>query len=135
MMGIAERQSKHPTFVSQSGRKPRSPSTLASHNIIISGRRTSVRLEPEMWDGLCEIASREHLSLHQICTSISLRKSDESSLTAAIRVFIMRYYRDAATEEGHRISAHGSGLTPGMYGQGQHCDNQPGALLTKTSFV
>jgi hypothetical protein len=50
---------------------------------------------------LREVCRRERTSLHQICTSISLQKEEESSLTAAIRVFAMRYFRAASTEEGH----------------------------------
>ncbi|MEE8123006.1 MAG: hypothetical protein V3T93_02770, partial [Alphaproteobacteria bacterium] len=32
-----------------------------------------------------------------------------SSLTAALRVFIMLYFRTAATEEGHAEAGHGNG--------------------------
>ena len=35
------------------------------------------------------------------------RKSDSTSLTAAIRVFLMLYYRAATTESGHIKAGHG----------------------------
>ena len=89
-------------------------STLVSRNVVISGRRTSVRLEPEMWDGLREICQRERSTMHQVCTTVSLQKLEETSLTAAIRVFVMRYFRLAATEEGHTKAGHGYGLTLGL---------------------
>lgn len=89
-------------------------STLVSRNVTVSGKRTSVRLEPEMWDGLQEICRRERSSMHQIVTSISIQKAERTSLTAAIRVFIMRYYRMAATEDGHNKAGHGFGMTLGM---------------------
>jgi len=41
-------------------------STLVSRNVVISGRRTSVRLEPEMWDALREICQRERSTIHQV---------------------------------------------------------------------
>lgn len=82
-------------------------STLAIRNVTIAGRRTSVRLEPEMWAAMGEICERENRSPHQICSRISERKHPQSSLTAAIRVFIMAYFRAAATEEGHRRAGHG----------------------------
>ena len=82
-------------------------STLVSRNITIVGRRTSVRLEPEMWSALREIARREDCQIHDICSLIHLRKNPHTSLTAAIRVFLMLYYRAAVTEEGHRRAGHG----------------------------
>lgn len=83
-------------------------STLLSRNITVGGRRTSVRLEPEMWNSLYDIAKRENCTIHDICTLISMRKNDKTSLTAAIRVFLMLYFRAAATEEGHARAGHGS---------------------------
>lgn len=81
--------------------------TLISRNITVLGKRTSVRLEPEMWIALKDIALREHCKINDICSLIYLRKHKETSLTAAIRVFMMLYFRAAATEEGHRRAGHG----------------------------
>lgn len=83
-------------------------STLVSKNITIRGHRTSIRLEPEMWDALRDIATREGTTIHNICSLIAIRKVDESSLTASIRVFLMLYYRAATTAEGHARAGHGS---------------------------
>ncbi len=82
-------------------------STLISKNITILGRRTSVRLEPEMWDALYDVAKREEATIHNICSLIHLRKVQESTLTAAIRVFLLLYFRAAATSEGHMRARHG----------------------------
>jgi predicted DNA-binding ribbon-helix-helix protein len=84
-------------------------STLVSRNVTIGTHRTSVRLEPEMWNALRDIVRRERLSMHLICTEIDRRKVEGSSLTAAIRVFVMAYFQVAATEEGHARARHGSG--------------------------
>lgn len=83
-------------------------STLVSRNITVLGRRTSVRLEPEMWNSLREISKREECKIHDICSLIQIRKNPNTSLTAAIRVFLMLYYRAAATEDGHERAGHGS---------------------------
>lgn len=83
-------------------------SSLISKNITVRGHRTSIRLEPEMWAALKDIAQREQTSIHNICSLISLRKLDETSLTAAIRVFLMLYYRAAATQDGHIRAGHGN---------------------------
>lgn len=83
-------------------------STLLSRNITVRGRRTSIRLEPEMWTALREAAKRENCTVHDICSLISVRKSAGTSLTSAIRVFLMLYYRAASTEDGHKRAGHGS---------------------------
>ncbi len=83
-------------------------STLVSRNITVLGRRTSVRLEPEMWRALRDISLRERCTIHDLCSLISLRKNAHTSLTAAIRVFLMLYYRASSTEEGHQRAGHGS---------------------------
>jgi predicted DNA-binding ribbon-helix-helix protein len=83
-------------------------SSLISRNITVRGHRTSIRLEPEMWDAIKDISKRESTTIHNICSLISIRKSDDTSLTAAIRVFLMLYYRAATTPEGHFKSGHGN---------------------------
>lgn len=83
-------------------------SSLLSRNITLHGRRTSMRLEPAMWDALYEISRREKLNIHQLCSLVADYKGETTSFTAAIRVFAMSYFRVAATEEGHRKVGHGS---------------------------
>src|SRR5437762_7892724 len=72
-------------------------STLQSRNIIVSGHRTSMRLEPAMWRALSDIAEREGRSLHELCTMVH-RLRRRSSLTSAVRVFILSYYRTLARD-------------------------------------
>jgi predicted DNA-binding ribbon-helix-helix protein len=83
-------------------------STLISRNITVLNKRTSVRLEPEMWRELKNISRRESCSIHDLCSLISLKKKSKTSLTAAIRVFLMLYYRAAATNNGHVKAGHGN---------------------------
>lgn len=83
-------------------------STLISRNVTVLGRRTSVRLEPEMWAALRDISVREQCKVHDLCSLIEVRKNKDTSLTAAIRVFLMLYYRAAATDDGHRKAGHGN---------------------------
>jgi predicted DNA-binding ribbon-helix-helix protein len=87
-------------------------STLVNRNVTIRGRRTSLRLEPAMWDALQEIAQREGTSVHELCTKVDLERR-ESTLTAAIRVYILAYYRAAATAHGHILAGHGYPRTAG----------------------
>ena len=57
-----------------------------------------------MWDALSEICAREGRSVHEICTEID-RQRTQSGLTAGVRVFILNYFREAATEEGHALAS------------------------------
>ena len=69
-------------------------STLISRNITINGRRTSIRLEPGMWDALHEVAEAKGLTIHQYCSEVQAQRR-ESSLTAAIRMALLEHYRQA----------------------------------------
>lgn len=92
-------QSSPPNSLSQTKNKAFLPrSTLVNRNIMVGGRRTSVRLEPEMWTALLDIARRENQTIHGIATVVNERKKPETSLTAAIRVFCLAYYRSALGE-------------------------------------
>lgn len=82
--------------------------TMLSRNINVLGHRTSIRLEQEMWDSLKSIADREGCKVHDICSLVHMRKRKDTSLTAAIRVFVMLYYKAAATEDGHCQAGHGN---------------------------
>lgn len=80
---------------------------LTSRSILINGKRTSVRLEDNMWSSLKDIAKREKTDVHRICTVLSETKDKKMTLTSKIRVFIMLYYKAAATEDGHEKAGHG----------------------------
>lgn len=91
-----------------SRRPPRSretsSSTLAIRNVVVAGHRTSVRLEPLMWEALRDIARHRALALNDLVTEID-RERDASSLTAAIRVYIVDFYRSAAAGRTERSGA------------------------------
>lgn len=71
-------------------------SPLVTRNVNVGGRRTSVRLEPDLWEALREIARRERCSLHEICTDIDRRRGG-TRLTSAMRIYIVNYFRSAAS--------------------------------------
>jgi predicted DNA-binding ribbon-helix-helix protein len=55
-------------------------------------------MEHAMWDALEDIASREHKTVGELCAIIATRKIG-SNLTAAVRLFIIVYFRIAARGE------------------------------------
>lgn len=64
-------------------------------NVTLGSRRTSVSLEEQVWDGLIEVCRREEVGLDELCTSVEARRV-ESSMSSALRVFLLTYYRHAA---------------------------------------
>jgi len=83
--------------------------TLICKNIRIDNHRTSMRLETEMWGALQEIARRERCGMNDICEHVNGSRLGGLSLTAAVRLFAIGYFREAATEDGHVRAGHGSG--------------------------
>ena len=78
--------------------------TLKSRNVIVGQRRTSMRLEPEMWGGIEAVARREKLSISTMVSKIDQRRGS-ASLTSATRVFVLTYFRLLA--EDLELAAHG----------------------------
>lgn len=69
-----------------------------SRNIVVNRQRTSMRLEVEFWEALDAICERQGMTVNQICTLVSRRRGT-ASLTAAVRVYIITYFRDAAIQQ------------------------------------
>lgn len=83
-------------------------SSLVLRTIVVEGRRTSARLEPEMWDALREIARRQQRSTSEVIAQIG-RESRASSLTAGIRVYVVEFYR-ALASNAQQVSDRSSGI-------------------------
>lgn len=77
------------------GREKNNQAHLVCRNVTVNGRRTSLRMEPLLWASLREIAERESMTINRICSEIDQRRG-HANLTAALRVFIISYYRNAA---------------------------------------
>jgi predicted DNA-binding ribbon-helix-helix protein len=71
------------------------------------GHRTSVRLERQMWESMTEICRREFCTPHDVCSYVAERKPTHDSLTSSLRVFILDYFRQSSTEDGHFSAGHG----------------------------
>jgi predicted DNA-binding ribbon-helix-helix protein len=88
-----------------------SPSALTIRNIVVAGHRTSVRLEPVMWEALRDIARFRGVGVNELVTRID-NERETASLTAAIRVYIVNFYRSPAW----RGVADGASYAPGPFG-------------------
>src|ERR1700676_1794079 len=81
-------------------------SRLINRNVVAERGRTSMRLEPELWEALLEICGREGQDMSSLVRKVE-QSGHAGGRTSAVRVFVMSYYRDAATEAGHAAAGHG----------------------------
>jgi predicted DNA-binding ribbon-helix-helix protein len=88
------------------------PSRLVNRNVVAERGRTSIRFEPELWDSLQEICRRERIGLGELVRRIEQEAGPCGGRTSAVRVFVLTYFRSAATEEGHREAGHGRAFAP-----------------------
>lgn len=82
-------------------------SRLVNRNVVAERGRTSIRFEPELWDSLQEICRRERIGLGELVRRIEQEAGRNGGRTSTVRVFVLTYFRNAATEEGHRQAGHG----------------------------
>ncbi|MBO5997981.1 MAG: ribbon-helix-helix domain-containing protein [Alphaproteobacteria bacterium] len=65
---------------------------LLCKNVVVNGRRTSMRLDKETWLALSDICKRENITLYKLCSLIDSSKGS-SGLSSATRLFVLTYYR------------------------------------------
>ena len=82
-------------------------SRLINRNVVAERGRTSMRLEPELWDALAEICRRERQDINRLVRQIEAT-GHSGGRTSAVRVFVLQYFRDAASEAGHEAANHGA---------------------------
>jgi predicted DNA-binding ribbon-helix-helix protein len=70
-------------------------SKYRSRNILINGKRTSMRFDTVLWNALMDIAINEKMSLSDLMQEIKQRaeSTDQINLSATTRSFIISYYR------------------------------------------
>jgi len=69
-------------------------------NVRIGERRTSIRLEPEMWEALGEICANTGKDVNEICTEVYRANMGRGNFTSGLRVFIVEYFRSLASQDG-----------------------------------
>jgi predicted DNA-binding ribbon-helix-helix protein len=79
---------------------------LMSRNIRLASHRTSFRPDPLTWSALQEIALREDVTVHELCGAIDEVKPRGITLTAAIRVAVLRYFMDATAKAEQHPKPH-----------------------------
>lgn len=64
-------------------------------SLTLHGHRTSVSLEAEFWSAFREIATARGTPFNVLAAQIDESRSGDEGLASAIRLFILRHYRDA----------------------------------------
>ena len=65
---------------------------LICKNVIVNGRRTSMRLDRETWMALNDICTREKITIHELCSKIDEARKN-SGLSSSVRLFVLTYFR------------------------------------------
>src|ERR1700676_871855 len=98
-------------------------SRLINRNVVAERGRTSMRLEPELWEALLEICGREGQDMSSLVRKVE-QHGHAGGRTSAVRVFVLSYFRAAATEAGHHAAGHGALAVNGHLELGR---NTPGS--------
>ncbi|WP_294622315.1 ribbon-helix-helix domain-containing protein [uncultured Roseovarius sp.] len=65
-------------------------------SLTLRGHRTSVSLEEEFWRAFREIAEEKSIPINALAAEIDEARGVESGLASAIRLYILKHYRDRA---------------------------------------
>ena|SRR5271155_3951221 len=76
-----------------------------TRNVMVSGLRTSMRLEAPFWDALEEILRREDMTLNELVTRIKNGAPTMTNLSSAVRVFVQSYFYALAKQKTPRLPA------------------------------
>ena len=96
-------------------------SRLDNRNVVGENGRTSMRLEPELWNALEEICRREAIDVGTVVRRVEAQNrarqggddgNGAGGRTSAIRVFIVQYFR-ALAESKERDCGNGASSSGG----------------------
>ena len=65
-------------------------------SLTLRGHRTSVSLEEDFWRAFREIAEEKSMPINALAAEIDEARGVEAGLASAIRLYVLRHYRDRA---------------------------------------
>jgi predicted DNA-binding ribbon-helix-helix protein len=71
-------------------------SGIRKRSIHLRGQKTSVSLEDEFWSAFQEIAALRNERVPDLINAIERQRPQGLNLSSAIRLFVLRYFRNAA---------------------------------------
>lgn len=69
---------------------------MTKRSLTVAGHRTSISLEDPFWQGLAEIATARRSSIAALVANLDRTRATGTNLSAAIRVFVLDWYRKQA---------------------------------------
>ncbi|MDQ7071186.1 MAG: ribbon-helix-helix domain-containing protein [Rhodobacterales bacterium] len=63
-------------------------------SLTLKGHRTSVSLEDEFWRAFRDIADIKSMPINALAAEIDAERDLDTGLASAIRIYILRYYRN-----------------------------------------
>ena len=70
---------------------------MKKRSLSIRGHRTSLSLEDGFWEELTAIAAERGQPINALAAEIDEARGTEMGLASAIRLYVLRHYRDRAT--------------------------------------
>jgi len=71
------------------------PTAIKKRSLLIRGRKTSISLEDEFWNALCDLANQKGVGISALVEQID-EEQKNSNLSSAVRVFVFNRYRAMA---------------------------------------
>jgi predicted DNA-binding ribbon-helix-helix protein len=77
---------------------------IKKRSICVAGHKTSISLEDDFWQSLRQIAEEREKTVAQLIAAIDDNR-EFANLSSAIRLFILRYYRDQLDQEDRTVTS------------------------------
>ena len=71
---------------------------LSCKNVIVNGRRTSMRLDREICQSLSDICNREDINLNELCSKIDSVRG-KAGLSCSVRLFVLVYVKNLLKQQ------------------------------------
>ena len=90
-----------PNIQQESGPPKRVVRSIVPRNVTVSGRRTSIRLEPLYWEAIETLCLRDGISINAMCNKAI--QNSTLNITAAIRSYIVKRLMSMAFHDGSSL--------------------------------
>src|SRR5436190_22432884 len=77
---------------------------IRKRSVTVAGHKTSISLEGAFWQGLRDIAEDHHTSLPRLIARIDGDRQQSANLSSAIRMFVVRHFRDQVHQQGRSVT-------------------------------
>jgi predicted DNA-binding ribbon-helix-helix protein len=67
-------------------------SAIAKRSVVLHGRKTSVSLEPDFWEGIKDIARLQERAVADLVNEID-EKREIGNLSSAVRLFVLAHVK------------------------------------------